>query len=221
VISDVVQVAWAAVGCPRPVSAVSPAGICARCGRLDIALSPVRRVLSRNFSGFDDWTCPGLDGLCRPCSWAYQTPMLRLVPHLVVRRPELLTPLNRSELAALLTRPMASDEALVVPLRPGRQHVVAGATWGGIATDHLVLTWTAEDVARLGSVQDLRGLGCTLAALLQPAPPYHVVVRAGAARWQEVMNRWDELEPWRARQAWMQLAFKTAVPADVVVGASR
>jgi len=220
-ISDVVQVAWTAVGCPRPAAATGPAGVCARCGRADTLLSPVRRVLSRNFSGFDDWARPALDGLCQACTWAYQTPLLRSVPHLVVRQPEMLTPLTRSELATLLTRPMTSDEALVVPLRPGRQHVVAGATWGGIATDHLVLTWTAEDVTRLGLVQNLRGLGCTLTALLQPAPPYQVVTRAGAGRWQELMDQWEQLQPWRSRETWMQLAMKTAAPADITVGAGQ
>lgn len=207
-ISDVVAVAWRAVGSPKAGPAVGREGICARCGVTD-DLTPLRAVVSRNFTGYDDWRYPWRDGLCRACSWAYQAPLLRSLPHLVVRCPELLMPLSSSELGTALARPLAEDTAVVVPLRPGRKHVVSGAMWGHVVTDDALLSWTSGDVARLRVVDELRAAGFPASSLLQPAPPYQALQALPPHRYPEVLDWWAALQPWRDKPAWLQVACKT------------
>lgn len=214
-ITDVVEVAWRAVGSPDVGdSADRVQGTCARCGADDRVL-PVRRVVSRNFTGYSEWRQPWRPGLCRPCSWAYQTPLLRAVPHSVTRFPELLAPMDAGQLTATLDRPLAPDVAVVVPLRPGRKHVISSAAWGHIATDDALLTWTADDAARLQLLQQLRDAGFPDHTLTQPAPPYRFLKQVPAGLYDEVLDWWTQLEPWRSRPAWLQVACRTrtALPA--------
>lgn len=210
VITDVVEVAWRANGSPALGSAAA-AGSCSRCSTED-RLSPTLSVVSRNFSGYDGWADPSGLGLCRACTWAYRNPMLRTVPHLIIRWPELLQPLDCAALGAVLGRPVTSNSAVVVPLRPGRKHVVSGAAWGHVVTDDQLLTWGSPDVARLHLVNDLRAAGFGADDLYQPAPPYRVVARLEPDQLAWIFDAWDELRPWRTRPAWLQVAARTQQP---------
>ena len=205
-ITDVVEVAWRAHGSPSAAVATLD-GACARCGTAD-SLTITRRVISRNVTAFDDWVDPAGPGLCRACTWAYRSPMLRTIPHLVVRFPEMLTPLPTDQLCAQLRKPVTPDVTVVVPLRPGRKHVLSGAAWGHIATDEHLLTWTLEDVHRLGLVERLLALGYRASQLLQPAPPYPETssLRTIDAAWS--LQAWHDLAPWRTRTVWMAVAVR-------------
>lgn len=210
-ITDVVEVAWRAIGSPAVVSTSAAAtvwGLCARCAAED-RLAPTFHVLSRNFSGYDGWADPAGLGLCRACTWAYRNPMLRTVPHLIVKWPELLQPLDCAALAAVLDRPVTSDSAVVVPLRPGRKHVVSGAAWGHVVTDDQLLTWGSRDVARLRLVRALRTAGFSAGDLQQSAPPYQVIARLGPDQLVWTLAAWEELRPWRTRPVWLQVAVRS------------
>ena len=147
--------------------------------------------------------------MCRACCWAYRTPLLRTVPHLIVRCPELLLSLSGSELHAALARPLTSGSAIVVPLRPGRKHVISGAAWGRIVTDDALLSWTDQDVACLDVVDDLRAAGFKTRSLYEPAPPHQVVRQLPAEQIPNILTRWDQLQPWRTNPVRMQIACKT------------
>lgn len=206
--SDVVNVAWQAAGQPK-VLPVSEAGLCARCGLVD-HLTPVRHVVSRNFAGFDSWCYPWRDGICPACCWAYRTPLLRTVPHLIVRYPAMVVSLAGRELRATLARPLTSASAIVLPLRPGRKHVISGAAWGHIATDNDLLPWTEDDAARLDLVDQLRTAGFTDRSLFEPAPPYPLLRALPTDQIPDILNWWDQLEQWRHNPVWLQVALKTA-----------
>lgn len=210
-VTDVVEVAWRAHGSPS-VTAATRHGLCARCGNAD-SLTVIRQVVSRNFTAFDSWSDPAGAGLCRACTWAYRSPMLRTIPHLVVRCPEMLTALSTDQLRTELRRQLAPDVTVVVPLRPGRKHVLSDAAWGHVATDEHLLTWTAEDAHRLGIVERLLALGYRASQLLQPAPPYPQTARLTRADAVTALQAWPELAPWRARRAWMAVATR-ALRAD-------
>lgn len=206
-ISDVVTVAWRAVGSPDVQPAKHARGICARCGE-EGGLTPTRQVVSRNFTGNEQWRHPWRDGLCQACSWAYRAPLLRTLPHLIVRFPELLMPLTSAELATVLSRPLTGHSAVVVPLRPGRKHVVSGAAWGNIVTDDALLSWTAGDAGRLRIVHHLRAAGFPASSLTDPAPPYRQLHALPACRYAEVLDWWAQLHQWRAKPAWLHVAVK-------------
>ncbi len=203
-ITDVVEVAWRAHGSPSAMVGTLN-GLCARCGTAD-SLTIVRHVISRNFTAFDDWCVPTGPGLCRACTWAFRSPMLRTIPHLVVRFPEMLTPLDTCQLRAQLRGQVPPDVTVVVPLRPGRKHVLSGAAWGHVATDEHRLTWTSDDARRLGLAEQLLALGYRASQLLQPAPPYHQTALLPIAEAMWALDAWQDLTPWRTRHVWMAVA---------------
>lgn len=205
-ITDVVEVAWRAHGRPSTMDETQY-GRCARCGTPD-ALTVTRKVISRNFTAFDDWCHPTGPGLCRACTWAFRTPMLRTIPHLVRRSPEMLTPLDTFHLCAHLQGPVPADVTVVVPLRPGRKHILSGAAWGHVATDDHLLTWTADDARRLHLAEQLLTLGYRTSQLLQPAPPYHQTAQLPTTHAMWSIDAWQDLTPWRTRHVWMAVAIR-------------
>ena len=205
-ITDVVEVAWRAHGSPSAMAGTLD-GLCARCGTPD-SLTVTRNVISRNFTAFDDWRDPAGAGLCRACTWAFRSPMLRTIPFLVVRFPEMLTPLATDQLRAQLREPMLPDKTVVVPLRPGRKHVLSGAAWGHVATDEHLLTWTSDDAHRLELAEQLLALGYRTSQLLQPAPPYPQTAALPIAQAVWALDAWQDLAPWRTKQVWMAVAVR-------------
>ena len=138
--------------------------------------------------------------------------MLRTVPHLILRWPELLQPLDSAALGTVLDHPVTSTSAVVVPLRPGRKHVVSGAAWGHVVTDDQLLTWSSQDVARLHLVHALLRAGFSAASLHEPAPPYRVITQLQHDKLAWILDAWEELLPWRRRPAWLQVAVRTQQP---------
>ncbi|HEY5881793.1 MAG TPA: hypothetical protein VIU11_22985 [Nakamurella sp.] len=203
-ITDVVEVAWRAHGSPSALVGTLD-GLCARCGTPD-SLTVIRKVISRNFTAFDDWCDPAGAGLCRACTWAFRSPILRTIPFLVVRFPEMLTPLATEQLRAQLQKPVPPDKTVVVPLRPGRKHVLSGAAWGHVATDEHLCTWTSDDAHRLDLVEHLLTLGYRASQLLQPAPPYPQTALLTTADAMWALQAWRDLAPWRTRHVWMAVA---------------
>ena len=209
---DVLTAAWTAAG--RPLPAVpAGAGRCARCSTSSTGLTPVRQVLSTSFTGYDTWDDPGRGGLCPACTWGHTTPALRATAHHLTRTGPRLRPLSRPALAARLGAPLSCDEALVVPLRPGRKHLLPDATWGRITLDDLTLPWTPQDVIRLQAVRRLRQAGFGSRMLTAPAPAWTVVHRLPAARRTAVMDDWSRLQVWRDRPPLLAFALHATVPA--------
>lgn len=202
---DVLTAAYAASGNPAPTSDL-PAGPCARCGTHSDQLTRTTQVVSKLFTAFDGWHDATGRGMCPPCAWAHTAPELRQHPHLVTTRGETRR-LTRPDLGKqLLAGPLPGDQALVVPLRPGRKHLLPEATWGHVTTDDARLPWAAGDVTRLEALLRLRGHGFGSRMLTDPAPPWPVFSRLTPATWPAVLADWDALKPWRTRRPWLDLA---------------
>lgn len=208
---DVLTAAWLGAGAPARLPA-GPAGQCARCAATG-PLTPTRRAVSASFTGYDSWAHPAGGGLCPPCAWAYTTLSLRRVPHLVRRSPATLTPVSGPDVAALLrTGPLSSDLAVVVPLRPGRKHLLPAATWGQVTVDDARLSWTDADARRLHAVTRLRAQGFGTRMLTAPAPPFRVLHQLPASAWPAVAADWAALTPWRVPPGpWLALALHVTV----------
>ena len=188
----------------EPVRYQKVTGRCARCGSPG-RLTPTRQVLSPTFTGFDGWIGPA-GGLCPSCTWLYQTPALRNVPHLVTQAPT-FNAIDLTEAYVLLAQgPLKPTCALSVPLRPGRKHLFADVQWGTIRTDDTNLTWTAADADRLTTLRHLRELGFSPAQIADPAPRFEVLQSHPSSIWAATTRSWATLECWRRTRHWLALA---------------
>lgn len=200
---NVLTAAYAASGTPAPTPDL--AGRCARCGTHSDQLTRTTQVVSKLFTAFDGWQDPTGRGICPPCAWAHTAPQLRQHPHLVTAGA--LEQLTRPALEQLLLAgPLTGRQALVVPLRPGRKHLLPEATWGHVTTDAARLPWTAGDVTRLEAVLRLRAAGFGSRMLAADAPPWPVFSRIAPDLWTQVLTDWEALAPWRTRRPWLDLA---------------
>lgn len=203
--TDVVIAAW--IGAQRPIAMhTTHDGPCARCGT-PTALIAAAQVVSRNFTGYESWTRPTGGGLCPACAWAYRTPGLRQHAHLVRRDPAELRCLTTLDARGVLAQGApGAGEAVVVPLRAGRKHLLPSASWGSLRVDDSHLPWTTADVMRLLAVERLRSLGFAPSVLSDVAPPYAVLRRQPRRAWPAVIADWQTLAPWRDHPVWLTLA---------------
>ena len=203
---DVVTAAWVASGSP-PLSDPVRLGRCSRCGRHDAPVQPSHRVVSAQFTDYDAWVDVSSGQLCAACSWGYRHPALRAGAHRITRTPVSLASCSRSEVTTLLTKGrLPVDVAVVVPLHPGRKHLVPVAQWGKVTTDAVAVTWTDHDAARLTVMQQLRALGFGSRMLDQPVPPWRTFTALSSDHQHTARQLWPQLDPWRHRRPWMDLA---------------
>jgi hypothetical protein len=201
---DVLTTAWIAAG--RPAMQGTLTGTCARCGRVNVALTATRAVVSKTFTAYDSWHHPSGPGLCSSCTWGFRTAALRLKAHLVTVEPLELRQMQPADVGQYLDRALPADVALVVPLRPGRKHLLPGAVWGRVTLDDAHLPWSAEDACRLAAARRLRCYGFGSRMLAAAVPPWSVLRRLPRNYWTGVMTNWEALAPWRARRPWLELA---------------
>ena len=210
---DVLTAAWLGSGYQPDAPASHRDGSCARCGA-DAALTPTGTVVSKSFTAFDGWRDVGGRGLCPPCAWGYTAPALRQVPHQVLREPARLIALTVAQVAIrLLLGRLQEGGALVVPLRPGRKHLMPSAGWGRITVDNAELSWTDREASLLGDVLTLRRAGFGTRMVREPAPPYTVLRRRPTATWAALLDAWARLAPWRSPDnPWLNLALHVTTP---------
>lgn len=206
---DVLTAAWQASEQPQVVPAQLH-GPCARCGRQNVALVRTRAVVSKAFTGYDSWRDPCGAGLCPTCTWGYRTPQLRAAPHQVTARPTAMQRLEPHQLAAALAAALPADTAVIVPLRPGRKHLLPTAVWGRVTVEDAHLPWGADDATRLSAMHRLRALGFGSRMLAGPAPVWSVLRRLPRHWYGRVQHDWAVLEPWRDRPLWFELGVQAS-----------
>lgn len=191
------------------VDDVAVGGPCARCGSPSGRIS-VADVVSRVFTGTDSWIHPAGRSLCGVCAWAYSAPRVREAIRCVSRAPAAVRELTLAQAYAQLSGGgLEASLALVIPIRPGRRHLLPQAQWGRIVTDHGCFTWSSTDADRLLAVHRLHGAGIPAAALMGAAAPWLVIDRArSSGQLAQTLNDWELLKPWRAgsMHPWLALA---------------
>jgi len=207
---DVLSAAFHASQPPR-MPPCGGGGVCARCATPSDELTATRSVVSKVFTAYDGWYDPAGSGLCPICAWGYATPDLRRRPHLITTIPQ-LEPLSPARLRTVLSAPGPADAAVVVPLHPGRKHLLPAARWGQVTVDDACLTWSATDAQRLDVMARLRGLGFGPRMLLAAAPNWAVLRRLTSHIRATVHQLWPVLEPWRRSRLWFHLAVTATAP---------
>lgn len=174
----------------------------------------MRSVISKSFTGFDGWVSPAGSHLCGACRWSYTDPGLRRVPHLITREPAGIREQTLAQVQELLGRGAVGGAiALVVPLRPGRKHILPDASWGRVNIDNAQLSWTVQDAGRLQAMVELRAMGFGTRMLCSPTPAYPVLRSLPAESWARVLQLWDQVEPWRTSDnPWLDLAVRITTP---------
>lgn len=206
----VLTTAWKAAGVD---SAGGDVGACARCSRQG-PLTPAREVVSKTFTAYDSWARPSGRGLCPACTWGYSSPELRSSIHLITREPAAVHACTRQQARRLLEAvALPVDHVLVVPLRPGRKHLLPDADWGRIVLDDAQISWTTDDAQRLRTLRQLREHGFGTRMLRAPSPPFAVLQRLPAGTWASVMDAWRALAPWRTDVSpWLDVALHLTMP---------
>lgn len=202
---DVVDAAWTAAGASDALVGAGRPGVCARCGRFCEQSARIERIVSPTFTAFDSWRQPASQQLCAACAWAHREQDLRRRPYLISTTPT-LEPLTPERLLDRLKSPVGSQEAITLPLRPGRKHLLTEASWGALRIDDATLEWTVADATRLEVVTQLLRRGVRPAHLSFPTPPWDVLSALPRQAAVEMMSLWSALSPWRHSPPWMTLA---------------
>jgi hypothetical protein len=208
---DVLEVAWHAAGQPDPGVALDSSGTCVRCLRASVGAA-LDAVVSGKYGDWDRLpgrAAPGPLVWCAPCAWGHRHLPLRTRPHLI--GPGQCTPLTAAGLAAVLAAPVDAATAVIVPLSR-HKHLAPFATWGAVTTDDATLRWTRQDTRLLVVVARLRTVGVPAAALRHPDPPIDALARLPVADRTEALCRWRELDPWRRRLPWLDVAVRATRP---------
>ena len=207
---DVVWAAYtAAVGTPDVAGAPDTrAAGCARCGQTTAVMSPVGQVVSRRFTGYESWTNLAGSRLCEVCVWVYRHRALRTETHIVTQNPPTLRSADPTLLHQVLSTTIDPGTAVIVPLRPGRKHLLPDARWGMVTVDDAHVKWQADDAARLEVMRRLRGHWFTETMLREDTPPYAVLRRLPADEWPQVFDDWPRLTPWRRAAPWWEVGLR-------------
>jgi hypothetical protein len=209
--TDVLEVAWRAAGQPDPGVPASTRGTCVRCLRATVGAA-LEQVVSGKYGDWDRLpgrAAPGTLVWCPPCAWGHRHRPLRTRPHLL--GPDRCEPLTTADLQATLAGPVGDSAAVIVPLSR-HKHLAPFAAWGAVTTDDAALRWTSQDARLLAVVARLRAVGVPAAALAHPDPPVAALARLPVDRRAEALSRWPQLDPWRRRLPWLEVAVRATQP---------
>jgi hypothetical protein len=204
---DVLHTAWQAAGQPHPGVSLDTAGTCVRCLHPAVG-ARLGTVVSAKYGDWDRLpgrAAPGVVIWCPPCAWGHRHLPLRTHPHLI--EPGGCRQLTTGELRAALAGALPTRAAILVP-QSRHKHLAPFATWGTVTTDDAALRWTSHDAALLDVAAELRAAGVPASALAHADPPVDVLARLDPAARAAALLRWPELDPWRRRPPWLQVAIR-------------
>lgn len=177
-------------------------GFCGRCHQ-ETDVADAIKVLSRRFGSWDDITPNERTKqrhLCLPCGWAYRDKQLQYHPTILSEGAQRLRHPNGTELRAFLSRPIPSTAIVLFPVS-GKKAVAPGARRGKITTDHGHFTWTRRHAQAVKDLMELKATGIPEGALLDPAPPGHVLDKLPPDTFTATQEAWARLTPARQDKA--------------------
>ena len=166
----------------------------------------VRDVVSDGFTGWDLLTqSEGEPSWCSACEWAHSEVNLRLYPWLIING--FVGQGAPKDLLRALSRPLAPNEAVIVPVAR-KKHLVPAARWGVLTTDDGCYPWGAVEVTRLQALGRLRTLGFSEKAVTEEAPRFDVLKTLKPSEQIEVFAFWLELASWRRTPLLLAVALR-------------
>lgn len=183
---------------------------CGRCGRRQCVTTPCRQAVSRKFTMFDDWVSPGGD-LCQVCAWGLSGAGLRSTVMAV--ESGLVRDLDGVDLAALLSRPLSDQTAVVLPLRPGRKHLLPAARWGHVVVDDVAVRWGAGEVVLRAEMAWLRSRDFSVAMIHDGNPDVGLLRRIPTPEIADVLDALDRVRRWRHSPHW-QIAVRASTSSS-------
>lgn len=183
---------------------------CGRCGRRGCATVPCRQVISRKFTAFDDWISPGGE-LCQVCAWGLSEAGLRSTT--VAIEDGLVRELDGAGLAALLSRPIDEKTAVVLPLRPGRKHLLPAARWGHVVVDDVAVRWGGAEVVLRAEMAWLRARDFSVAMIQDCSPDIGLLRRIPTHEMPDVLEALERVRRWRNSPHW-QIAVRASTSSS-------
>lgn len=217
------EACWRAAGAPAPSvpetrALPGPVG-CARCGGPLEVRTLTSRVVSKRFTDWDHWRTPGGRWVCAACAWIFTTDSLRRQMREVTATPSSreLSPVG---LHHRLMSGVPASTAVILPLKPGRKHLIAHAEWGKVCVDDAVVSWTKSCADRLEAMTRLREFGFSVRQLKSHSPTYQVMIDIQPGLWPQIMTEWGLLDSWRQdNNPYWEIAVRASSPRVVVVAA--
>lgn len=174
---------------------------CARCGESTPQTVPARKVVSAKFTAFDEWITPG-GPVCPVCAWGFTDARLRSkIVHLDSHDGTAL--IEGQRLAEILASPLPAHVAVVLPLRPGRKHLLPYARWGHVTVDDATVPWGTAAVDLRADLAWLRAAGMSVSQLETESLDFGFWRALDTASIPEALGRLDRIRPWRGTPTWM------------------
>lgn len=174
-------------------------GVCALTGQRG-AVWDARHVISDQFTAYDRFrhrdTDPAGLAFGEPAAWAFRHRLAMQRPH-VWHRDEMVEA-NPARLRDALADLVDTPNRVVVCVPQSRQkHLLPYAEPGLVRVDDVSLTWTVDDVKRLGVYGTLRAAGFGETALAGRVPLWPALLKLPADHRAGVLDVWQMLDPWR------------------------
>lgn len=196
-LSDPAAAAWVAAGRPAVDAPAPTPGQCGRCGVHGPTVTS-SRIVSERFTEFDTWPF-GSRRLCVPCAWAYSH-KLAAQPAMLITTITTIEYANGADLGPALTKgALQTTEAVMVPGRQRRRHVLPNMQWGHLSTDRVAIAWDETAARRLADQVWLRvTIGAAWTQLAAPTPPASLLIAQPSEVWPRIIAAWESLQVWRA-----------------------
>lgn len=183
---------------------------CSRCGRRGCATVPSRQVVSRKFTAYDDWAQPGGE-LCQVCAWGLGGAGLR--SSILAIEPGQIRELDSSTLAELLSHPVDDRTAVVLPLRPGRKHLVPAARWGHVVVDDVAVRWGGPEVILRAEMAWLRARDFSVAMIHDGNLDAGLLRRIPTDELADILESLERVRRWRRSPHW-QIAVRASTSSS-------
>lgn len=171
---------------------------------------PSRQVISRRFTAYDDWIQPGGE-LCQVCAWGLAGTGLR--SSILQISLSQLRELDGSTLADLLGRPVDENTAVILPLRPGRKHLLPSARWGHVVVDDVAVRWGGAEVVLRAEMAWLRARGLSVSMIYDGNPDAGILRRVPTDELPDVLESLERVRHWRRSPQW-QIAVRASTSSS-------
>ncbi|MBB1033155.1 hypothetical protein G6031_01950 [Dietzia sp. CQ4] len=121
--------------------------------------------------------------------------------------------LDSAGLATLLSRPLDDRTAVVLPLRPGRKHLLPTARWGHVVVDDVAVRWGGAEVVLRAEMAWLRARDFSVAMIQDGSPDIGILRRIPTHEMSDVLEALERVRRWRNCPHW-QIAVRASTSSS-------
>jgi len=134
------------------------------------------------------------------CAWGLGGAGLR--SSILEIRPGQVRELDAATLAELLSHPVTEQTAVVLPLRPGRKHLLPEARWGHVVVDDVAVRWGGAEVILRAEMAWLRARDFSVSMIHDGTPDVGILRRIPTDELADVLESLERVRRWRRSPQW-------------------